>query len=99
MVLKVRRTFGAWVKMVPLFWFAGRPEVVPYIRALGGVARVGGGVPDTPPYATRTCIGAFLPLPAGEVAMPSGIDGEGLCTRIGAPHPPYPLPQGRGTWF
>ena len=42
MVLKVRRTFGARVKIVPLFWFAGRPEVVPYIRALGGVARVGG---------------------------------------------------------
>ena len=30
-----------------------------------------------PPYTTQTCIGAFLPLPSGEVAMPSGIDGEG----------------------
>ena len=25
----------------------------------------------------RTCIGAFSPLPSGEVAMPLGIDGEG----------------------
>ena len=34
MVLKVRRTFGAWAKMMPLFKFAGRPEAVPYICAL-----------------------------------------------------------------
>ena len=30
-----------------------------------------------PPYFICTHIGAFLPLPSGEVAMPSGIDGEG----------------------
>ncbi len=39
MVLKVQRTFGTRVKMVPLFWFAGRPEAVPYIRALGGLRK------------------------------------------------------------
>ena len=54
MVLKVRRTFGARVKMVPLFWFAGRPEAVPYIPALGRGIRVGGGVSDAPPYPNGT---------------------------------------------
>ena len=42
MDLKVRRTFTARVKTMPLFYFAGRPEAVPYIRPLGGVVRVGG---------------------------------------------------------
>ena len=42
MGLKVRRTFTARVKTMPLFYFAGRPEAVPYIRPLGGVVRVGG---------------------------------------------------------
>ena len=63
---------------------AGRPEAVPYIRAIGGLC-VGGGVSlarrliqravsrrvgDAPPYITQICIGAPLPLPSGEVAMP-----------------------------
>ena len=30
-------------------------------------------------------IGAFLPLPSGEVAMPSGIDGEGDMERYRSP--------------
>ena len=35
MLLKVRRTFGMWVKTMPLFELAGRPEAVPYIRPPG----------------------------------------------------------------
>ena len=38
------------MKMKPLLYFAGRPEAVPYICPLGGYVRVGGGVPDAPPY-------------------------------------------------
>ena len=44
---------------------------------IDGEGGVGGGVLDAPHYTTQTCIGASLPLPAGEVAMPLGIDGEG----------------------
>ena len=43
------------------FYAAGRPEAVPYIRPLSGVARVGGGVPDAPPYTTCTRLGPLLP--------------------------------------
>ena len=35
MLLKVRRTFGMWVKTMPLFELAGRPEAAPYMCALG----------------------------------------------------------------
>ena len=53
---------------------------------------VGGGVLDAPPYITQICIGAPLPLPSGEVAMPQGIDGEGFCRTpgISSPLPPSP---------
>ena len=40
------------------------------------------GEPSRVPVCT--CIGAFLPLPSGEVAMPSGIDGEGDVSGIEA---------------
>ena len=45
-------------------------------------AHVGGGVPAAPPYTIYTRIGAFLPLPSGEVAMPLGVDGEGARTKM-----------------
>ena len=64
--------------MMPLLYYAGRPEAVPYICPLGRVVRVGGDAYIAPPYTTQTLIGAFLPLPSGEVAMPSCIDGEGF---------------------
>ena len=76
MGVKVRRTFGARAKMEPVFYFAGRPEAVPYICPLDGYVRVGGDAHIAPPYTTQTRIGAFLPLPAGEVATPQGIDGH-----------------------
>ena len=66
--MKVQRTFGARAKMEPVFYFAGRPEAVPYICPLGGYVRVGGDAYIAPPYTTQTRIGAFLPLPSGEVA-------------------------------
>ena len=50
MVLKVRRTFTARVKTVPLFYSAGRPEAVPYMCALGRIVRVGGDAHIAPPY-------------------------------------------------
>ena len=76
MVLKVRRTFTARVKTMPLFYSAGRPEAVPYICSLGGYVRVGGDAHIAPLYITSTRIATLLPLPAGEVAMPQGIDGH-----------------------
>ena len=69
---KVRRTFEAQMKPKPLFEPARRSEAVPYIHPLGSrVVHVGGGVPDAPPYTIYTRIGAFLPLPSGEVAARS----------------------------
>ena len=50
MVLKVRRTFTARVKTVPLFYSAGRQEAVPYMCALGRIVRVGGDAHIAPPY-------------------------------------------------
>ena len=75
MGVKVRRTFGARAKMEPVFYFAGRPEAVPYIYPLDGYVRVGGDAHIAPLYITSTRIATLLPLPAGEVATPQGIDG------------------------
>ena len=44
------------------------PCLSPRERGIDGEGDVGGGVPDTPPYTNYARIGAFLPLPSGEVA-------------------------------
>ena len=71
------------------FYFAGRPEAVPYIRPLGRNVQgryhcsalsvtFGDSSPEGGAKACRNaCIGAFLPLPSGEVAARSA-DGEGV---------------------
>ena len=53
---------------------------------IDGEGGVGGGVLDAPHYTTQTCIGAFLPLPAGEVAARSA-DGEGKTRDVQRPSP------------
>ena len=56
---------------------AERPEAVPYMQPAQSpsVTAPPEGEPRHVPACT--CIGAVLPLPSGEVAMPQGIDGEG----------------------
>ena len=53
-------------------------EAVPYILPLGGSVRVGGGVSTPRLTQTNTRIGADLPLPAGEVAMPQALTERGI---------------------
>ena len=64
-MLKVRRTFGARVNAIAF----ANPSQSPAVTAPPK------GEPSLIPSNTR--IGADLPLPTGEVAMPLGIDGEG----------------------
>ena len=70
MVLKVRRTFGVQVKMASLFYFRGTSGGRPLHPFSRRFAFVGGDAYIAPPYTPYTHIGAFLPLPSGEVAMP-----------------------------
>ena len=97
MKLKVRRTFEAQTKTKPLIDSAGRPA----LSVTCGDSSPKGGA-KTCLYCT--CIGAFLPLPSGEVTMPSGIDGDGDVGGDAHIAPPYitqirigaflPLPSG-----
>ena len=74
---KGRRTFEAQMKPKPLFEPARRSEAVPYIHSFGGLCACRGRCLSSPRLIqTNVCIGAFLPLPSGEVVARSA-DGEG----------------------
>ena len=76
--MKVQRTFGARAKMEPVFYFAGRPEAVPYICPLGGYVRVGGDAYIAPPYTN----GIFF-YPAGPPEAVPYICALGGYVRVG----------------